>query len=514
MNFITDHLLTITILLPLLGAAALLPIRGRDALRWTALGASLATLAAALSILLVFSRSAGVGMPDAYGYGGVVQLVDRAAWIPAFNIEYLVGVDGLSLPMVILTSFIFPLSLIASWKVEQHLKAYLLLMLLQQFAVLGMFVSLDLFLFFVFFEASLLPMYFLIGLWGGERRLYAAIKFFIYTLVGSLALLVAVIGAHLLSRAHAAGGSFDLIQLPSLLSVANLADAGQLGWARVLFALAMAGFLVKLPSVPLHTWLPDAHVEAPTPVSMVLAAVLLKMGGYGILRVAYPLFPEAARYFWPAMVVLALVSIIYGALVAMAQTDFKRLVAYSSVSHMGFVLLGAAVMTPIATAGALFMMVAHGVTSAMMFFVVGVLYDRTHHRDLNRFGGIATSMPAFTGLSAIACFASLGLPGLCNFIGEVMVLLGTFSAARHDSLLVASGSASPGQIYAAGAVATGGIVLAAAYTLWAVQRVYFGNTTPETASLPDVDQREMTVLIPLAVSAVLLGILPAVFVFV
>jgi NADH-quinone oxidoreductase subunit M len=422
------------------------------------------------------------------------------SWIPAFDIRYHVAVDGVSVALLLLTSFVSLAGAIASWKIEKSPKGYHAMYLLLVSGMLGVFVSLDLFLFYLFWEVMLLPMYFLIGIWGGPRRQYAAIKFFLYTLVGSVLLLAGVILLYLWTKSLPGGrGTF---QIPELLALAKAPGGLFAGWAgaetiRVLVFFAFfVGFAIKVPSFPFHTWLPDAHVEAPTPISMILAGVLLKMGGYGLIRMAYPFFPDVVATPWVGnlVIALALISIVYGAFVAMAQTDFKKLVAYSSVSHMGFVTLGLQSLTLEGMNGAMYMMLAHGTISAMLFMLVGVIYDRAHHRDLDRFGGLAWVMPSYFVLAAFGLFASLGLPGLSGFVAELTVLLGSFQTYRVLTLL-----------------ATVGMVVTAAYYLITLQKVFLGETPlvyRDKAHFPDVTPREVLVLVPLAVVTLWMGILP------
>jgi len=432
------------------------------------------------------------------------QFTTSVSWISALNVNYTVGVDGLNLPLVVLTAGLSILVVLASFSITKSTKVFLALYLFLMTGMFGVFMSLDLFLFYVFFEISLLPMYFLIGVWGGPRKEYAAIKFFLYTLAGSICLLVVMLGLFHITKEATGNYEWNMLKLPTLMigdSSHRLFDlAGDYGsWAPWFFWLTFIAFAVKVPMAPLHTWLPDAHVEAPTPISMILAGVLLKMGGYALMRITYPIFPEAARMMWYAVATIGVFGIIYGAFCALAQTDWKKLVAYSSVSHMGYVTLGLAVMTRTGFDGAYYQMIAHGITSSMMFFLVGVVYERAHHRDLNRFGGLWLHWPKYSGWAMVGFFAGMGLPGLCGFIGEIMVLLGTFQAADNFD---------PNSVYMFGALAAFGVVLTAGYILWMFQRVYMGKPRDDYQEYAPVNRREYVIMAVHGVLALVFGVVP------
>ena len=475
-----DHVLALITLLPLAGAAIVLclPSSAPDVIRAVATCATLPSLGLAGWLLFHFDPSVTAA-----------QFVSRAAWIPAYHIDWFVGVDGLSLTMVVLTALLGPICMLASGSITRGVKGYYALFLLLETGMMGTFVALDLFLFYVFWELMLLPMYFLIGVWGGPRREYAAIKFFLYTLLGSVLLLVALLYLYFTPDPH----SFDMTRLGALV-----ADRLPLHVQIVLWLALFVGFAIKIPAVPFHTWLPDAHVEAPTAVSVVLAGVLLKMGTYGILRICFGILPAATLAplgghtvaFW-VLAVMGVVNIVWGALCAMAQTDLKRLVAYSSVSHMGYVMLGMAAMTAAGINGAVLQMFNHGTITAMLFLLVGVIYDRAHTRDLNAFGGLATIMPVYTGVTGFAFFAAMGIPGLSAFVSEALVLLGAWRA--YPALTIVAASA---------------MVLTAGYLLWALQRMYLGAPNPRWAGLPEIGRRELVTLAPLALIVVVLGVYP------
>jgi len=468
-----NHLLSWIIFWPLIGMGIILltPARAKLFIKQIAFVFTIPSLILGIKMLMIYDPAGGM------------QFVANLPWIENFNIFYYVGVDGLSVPMVFLTVMLCPICILASWGINDRAKGYFSLFLLLEASMLGVFCALDFFLFYVFWELMLLPMYFLIGIWGGPRKEYAAIKFFLYTLFGSVFLLIAMIVFYLYT------GSFDLVTLGDKIGASGLADALRLKWW--LFLGMYVAFAIKIPAFPFHTWLPDAHVEAPTAISVILAGILLKMGTYGLLRISYPLMPAEAVDFALFIAVIALINIVYGALCAMAQTDLKKLVAYSSISHMGFVMLGMAAMTPEGMNGAVLQMFNHGTITAMLFLLVGVIYDRAHHRDIDGFGGLAKNVPMYAGITCVAFFASLGLPGLSGFIGEALVFLGSFPVYLWITVL-----------------ATSGIVITAAYTLWTYQRIFLGPLNQKYADLPDCTLREKVTLIPLACFVVILGIFP------
>lgn len=508
--YIEGNLLNWLIFLPAIGAVLCLMAPSTKAAKTIAVGTTGIVLLLSLLLFQHFawwtSTSQDVFGP---GYGQRIYEVTKLTWITlgsgesASKIEYFIGIDGLSFPLVILTTVITFLACLASWNIEhwkisKGVRGYFALLLLLETGMLGVFVALDFFLFYIFWEVMLLPMYFLIGVWGGPRKEYAAIKFFIYTLAGSVLMLVVLLAFYFYAPAGAR--TFNLIDMatnPTIQGVFNSPNTLFLGrqFSHVMFVFLFIGFAIKIPVFPFHTWLPDAHVEAPTPISMILAGVLLKMGAYGLFRISYPILPQAAYWAAYGLALLAVVNILYGALCAMAQTDFKRLVAYSSISHMGYVLLGMAIMTPAGFQGAMFQVIAHGISSPMCFFLVGVVYDRAHHREINRFGGLWLTMPVYGSLATLGFFASLGLPGLCGFIGEFWVLIATFAAPFPWARTIAI-------------IAAFGVVLTAGYILWMIQRVYLGKPRDEYAGFPEATGREIFILAPLAVLAIILGILP------
>lgn len=481
-------LLTSMIFIPLVGAiiVLLVPRDREDAAKWIAFMVTLIPLFLAVLLYLQYDPTSVE-----------IQEVVETSWIKAFNIRYHTGVDGLSVTLILLTALLGPICVGASWKIEKGIKAYLALFLLLETGMIGFFCALDLFLFYVFFELTLLPMYFLIGVWGGPRREYAAIKFFLYTLFGSVLMLIAMIAVYLNSNVDPGLRTFDI---PTLINLAKtsghaLADPTFQIWAFLGFFI---GFAVKVPIFPFHTWLPDAHVEAPTAISVVLAAVLLKMGTYGLVRINFAMLPAGMDFFtngvgrWGnTLAILGVVNIIYGSLCALAQTDFKKLVAYSSIGHMGFVILGLAARNEAGVTGAILQMLNHGVISAMLFLLVGVVYDRAHHRDINGFGGLGSKMPIYTGITTLAFMASLGLPGLSGFMGEALSLLGAYSKFQLLTIL-----------------STIGIVVGAAYFLWTLQRVFLGDLNPKYEAIEEINKREIATLIPLGILTIVLGIWP------
>lgn len=482
-----NHLLTILILLPVVGAIATVaysfaPAARESHYRWVALTCSIGTFA--VSLLLIN----GIG-----GNAAAFRFEENYSWIAAIGARYHLGVDGISLWLVLLTTLLMPVSILSSWTaIDKRQLSYYVFMLLLEAAMIGVFVSLDLLIFYLFFEASLVPMFFLIGIWGGERRVYAAVKFFIYTAVGSLLMLVGIISLYFLY------GSFDYTSiLEAMKNGSSLLSPRAEFWLFLAFAFA---FAIKVPLFPLHTWLPDAHTEAPTAGSVILAGILLKMGTYGLLRFNFGLFPNASRQFAPLMITLAVIGIIYGALVAMVQPDVKRLVAYSSVSHMGFVVLGLFSFTELGMQGALYQMLNHGVSTGALFLFVGMIYERRHTRMIKDFGGLARPMPWFSTFFVIAGLSSIGLPFLNGFVGEFLIMLGTWTSDVVQHVWIVT------------MLAGTGVIWAAVYMLWMLQRVVFGTKTSEAnAHLHDLSAREVGLLVPLLALMLLMGVYPRPF---
>jgi NADH-quinone oxidoreductase subunit M len=476
-------LLTLLVVLPLVGAILVLALgRGRDALsRQLALGVSLVTFAVSLVMWWRFDSASAD-----------YQFVERLAWLPEFGVSYHLGVDGISLLLVVLTTFLTPIALLCSWEsIEDRVREFSFFMLGLEAAMIGVFVSLDLFLFYIFWDAMLIPMYFLIGIWGYERRIYAAIKFMLYTMAGSVLMLIAIIWIAYYHQSMTGAPSFDLIDLTAL-SI----PAGVQTWLFLAFAVA---FAIKVPLFPFHTWLPDAHVQAPTAGSVILAGVLLKMGTYGLLRFAFPLFPAAALYFAPWIALLAVIGVVYGALVAMVQPDMKKLVAYSSVSHLGIVVLGICALNVNGVQGAVYQMLAHGVSTGGLFLVVGMLSDRRHTKLIAEYGGLKAVMPKLVGVFLLITLASVALPGTNGFVGEFLILLGAFDGVFDHH-----------RVYTA--VAATGVILSAVYMLWMFQRVNYGEVTNEkNRGLRDLSIREWIVIAPICAMAIFMGVLPGVF---
>lgn len=465
-------LLSLIVFAPLAGALLILAIPNTriKAIQGVALAASALCMLLSGWLYFAFDKTTAA-----------MQFVERAAWIPAFNIFYYVGVDGLSVAIVILTALLTLVSIIYSFNITLRIKEFFFWFLLLEAGMLGVFVSLDFFLFYVFWELTLVPMYFLIGVWGGPKKEYAAIKFFLFTLLGSLFMLLGILALYFNSAPH----TFDMLELAEQGGLLPLKT--QI-W---IFLALYVGFAIKIPAFPFHTWLPLAHVEAPTGVSVILAGVLLKMGTYGIMRVSFPMFPEATKWFMPFFIAIAVINIIYGAFCAMAQKDLKKMVAYSSINHMGYCMLGMAAMSAIGFNGAVMQMITHGLITGSLFLLVGVIYDRAHTRDIDAFGGLGARLPVYTGLMVIQAMASLGLPGLAGFVGEFLCFLGAFPAWPW---YVAAG--------------TIGVIVTAAFFLRMIEKVFLGPFNEKWAGLKDMNARELIAIVPLAALTLVIGLWP------
>jgi NADH-quinone oxidoreductase subunit M len=480
MNFFRTHLLSIVLFTPLVGALVLLFVNKHkeDAIRW------IANIFAFAGFL--------VSVPLWFWYDSqnpAWQFTERAPWIPTIGASYFLGLDGFAVLLILLTTLMGFIAILSSWTaITERVKEFYIFMLVLQTGMIGAFVSLDFLLFFLFWEVMLVPMYFLIGIWGGGRRLYSAIKFFLYTLVGSVVMLLGILGLYFYYHSVTGVYTFDITLYQQMSVPFDLQK-----WVFLAFFL---GFAIKVPMFPFHTWLPDAHTDAPTAGSVILAAVLLKMGTYGFIRFSLPILPEATHYFVPMMVTLSIVGIVYGALVAMAQTDWKRLVAYSSVSHMGMVMLGMFALNPVGLVGSIVQQINHGISTGALFLIVGNVYERRHTREISDYGGLSKIMPVFAAVFLIMTMSSIGLPALNGFIGEILILQGVFVRDKMWAAFAASG-----------------IVLGAAYMLWLYQRTMFGKIeNPKNEGLPDLNLREFATYAPLLVLAVWIGIYPAPFI--
>ena len=525
---LNQHLLSITVWAPIVGALVVmfLPRAANGAIKAVSLVASAVAMLASIAVVRKFDP------------GGGFQFEEKFNWIEAFNIQYYLAVDGISVTMVLLTGILSFICIIASWRIEEWhisrgIKGYFALFLLLEAGMMGVFVALDFFLFYVFWELMLLPMYFLIGIWGGPRREYAAIKFFLYTLAGSVLMLVVMIAMYFTVDADTSTeghqGTFNLVTL------ANLGpDYFRGEWWKAAFLGLYIGFAIKVPVFPFHTWLPDAHVEAPTPISVILAGVLLKMGTYGLMRISYPLMPDVALWFAPFMMLFGVINIVYGSMCAMAQIrgvprvnaqtgeriverDWKKLIAYSSVAHMGFCLIGPATATPAGLSGCLFQMWNHGCITGMLFLLVGVIYDRAHHRNIDGFGGLWQVMPHYGSVTALAFMASLGLPGLAGFVSELLCLLGAFQGGKagypfvFDIRLTSWAWDSSVFFKVLTSLSVVGVVLGAGYFLWSYQKVFQGPLNPKYQNVEDMTLREKVCLWPLVIIVVVLGVYPALY---